>query len=133
MPKSIVLWDAEVRETAHKVIDALELEGKHEVIIRKHSQNTSDRQRGYYRTVVLRTLGEELGYDEEDMHEVLKQEFGEAAQIKVNGKTYDVTRFTTSRKGSVEEMQAYLERVCRWAASELGIYIEPPDIKGRIK
>lgn len=125
--QKIVLWDQQVLDTVQRIIGALDLDGKFEIIIRRFSESVSDRQRGYYRSTVLPALMDLTGYTEDEMHEWLRLEFGPTAQIKIHGVAHDVAKFSTSKKGQVAEMQAYLERVCEWAAGNLGCYIPPPN------
>ncbi len=133
--QKIVLWDAEVRDTVYRVIAALKLDGKRpwELVIRPFYQSPSDRQRGYYRSTILPMLCnhvEDCGYGRyttEQMHEWLKREFGEKARVEVMGKTHDVVDFTTSGRGEMAAMSAFIDSVLRWAAGDLGLYIPPPD------
>lgn len=133
--QKIVLWDAEVRDTVHRVISALKLDGKRpwEIVIRPFYQSPSDRQRGYYRSTILPMLCrhvEDCGqghFTTEQMHDWLKRKFGESARMEIHGESYEVVDFTTSDKGEMAAMSAFIDRVLWWAAGDLGLYIPPPD------
>ena len=68
----------------------------------------SSQQNGYYRTII-RQIGNHLGYNEDEMHDVIKNKF----QIK---STKDLTQ---------EEFTDFLDRVIRFAA-EYGFPVNDP-------
>ena len=68
----------------------------------------SSEQNGYYRTII-RQLGNHLGYDEDEMHDVIKQKF--AVQS-----TKDLT---------VDEFSELLDRIIRFSAT-LGFVVQDP-------
>lgn len=127
-PQKIVLWDEEVRDTLYRVIAGLRLDGKRPwmAIIKPFYESPSDRQRGYYRSTVLKVIAEYTGYTDEEVHEWCKQKFGPRALVTINGEAYEVTKFTTSNEGEIAAMTAYMHEIKRWAASELALYIPPP-------
>ena len=99
-----------------------------DIVIRKHrNQRTSDQNRYYWGTVVP-ILADHFGHDHpEDMHEDLKQFFNPVPS-KIDPKKMiggTTTTMTTIDFYSAED--SYIERICRWAAVEHGIYIPPPD------
>ncbi|MFH2075440.1 MAG: hypothetical protein ABIJ57_08860 [Pseudomonadota bacterium] len=102
--------------------------GSHiEIIIRKHRVKRSDEQNRYYRGVVVAILADHFGYDAEEMHEELKSMFN-PIQSKI-----DPSRQiggSTTKLSTVEffsDQDSYVERICRWAASEHSVYIPPPE------
>jgi len=95
------------------------LDGKRvKVAITKHTQRKprSIEQNAYYWGVVVNILGNDLGYDPEEMHDALLVE-------------HSLDRTTTPPKVkrtstmTSEEMGQYIDRVIRWAAVEMGIII----------
>lgn len=126
-PQKLVLWDAEALNTAHVVLDAQPLDGDTELIIRPHHESTNDKQRGYYRGVMLLELSNYTGFTQDEMHEFLKKKFGDTSLIEIHGETYEVSTFTTSNLGQVAAMSAFIDKVLRWAAGDLGLAIQPPD------
>jgi len=102
--------------------------GSHvELIIRKHRVKRSDKQNRYYWGVVISILSDHFGYDLEEMHEELKLMFN-PIQSKI-----DPTRTiggSTTKMSTVEffhDEDSYVERICRWAATEHGIFVPPPE------
>jgi hypothetical protein len=69
----------------------------------------SPQQNAYYR-VIVRVLGKELGYTQDEMHKVLKDKYE-----------------LESTKGlSVQEFGEYIDQVIRWAVTEMGIVLPDP-------
>ena len=102
--------------------------GSHvEIIIRKHRSKRTDLQNQYYWGVVVKILGDHFGYDPEDMHTELKLIFN-PIQSKI-GPSRTIGGSTT-KMSTVEffhDEDSYVERICRWSATEHGIFIPPPE------
>lgn len=138
-PQKIVLWDAEVRDTAQRILSALKLDGRRpwELVIRPFYESPSDRQRGYYRSTVLPALCrhvEDCGqghFTAEQMHDWLKRKFGDSVRMELFGEAYEVVDFTTSGHGEMAAMSAYIDRILGWAAADLGLYIPAPRVDGK--
>jgi hypothetical protein len=101
--------------------------GNHvDIVIRKHRDKRTDLQNQYYWGVVVKILGDHFGYEPEEMHEELKLMFN-PIQSKI-----DPSRKiggSTTKMDTVEfysDQDSYVERITRWAASEHGVYIPPP-------
>lgn len=125
--QTIVVWDELDRDRVHIAIDAQPLDGEVEIIIRPHSQSVSDRQRGYYRGVVLKILAEHTGYTQDEVHEFLKRKFATESQVEVRGETYNVHVFTTGTEGETAVTAKFITNVIQWAARDLGVVIPEPD------
>ncbi len=102
--------------------------GSHiEIIIRKYRSQRTLEQNAYYWGVVIPILGDHFGYDAEEIHEELKLMFN-PIQSKI-----DPARKiggSTTKMSTVEfycDQDSYVERIARWAASDYGIYIPPPE------
>ena len=100
---------------------------KLDITARKHKSKRTNDQNAYYWGVVVPILCDYFGHDnQEDMHEDLKRLFN-PVQSKI-----DASRFiggTTTKLSTVEFFcgeESYVERICRWASMEYGIYIPPP-------
>jgi len=102
--------------------------GSHvEIIIRKHRIKRSDEQNRYYWGVVVSILADHFGYEPEELHEEMKLMFNPIQskidpERKIGGST---TKMSTIEFFSDED--SYVERICRWAASEHGVYVPPPE------
>ena len=100
---------------------------KLDIVIRKHSSKRSNEQNRYYWGVVVPILADHFGHDNpEDMHEDLKIKFNPIESKVEPGK---IIGGTTTKMTTIDFMVAedsYIERICRWASTEFGIYIPPP-------
>jgi len=114
-------------ETSRKIRHELNsFEGKRvEIKIQKLRSKRSEQQNSYWWGVIIKILGEELGYDKDEMHEVLKFKF--LKREKVIERTGELMFYSISTtKLSVSEFVKLVEDVIRWAASELSIVIPLP-------
>lgn len=91
-----------------------------EVIIRKPKTKRSDLQNNYYWSVVVELLANELGYDKDELHEILKYKF---LQSNAMGMPY----IKSTTKLSTGEFEEYLSKIKRWAAEFLHIVIHDPN------
>ena len=103
--------------------------GSHiEIIIRKHRDKRTNEQNRYYFGVVVPILADHFGHDNpEDMHEDLKLKFNPIESKITPGKIIGGTTTTLSTVEFMSAEDSYVERICRWAASEHGVYIPPPE------
>lgn len=90
-----------------------------QIAVRKYKTQRSENQNKYYWGVVIAILGNEFGYDSEEMHEALKFKF-----LKKEGKLITV-RSTASL--TTTEFEVYLDKVKRWASQEYDIVIPDPN------
>lgn len=97
------------------------LNGEHEVEIRKPYKSKSYRMYRYYGGVVLKTLCNELGYEKEEMHELLKSMFLKEVHELPDGSTTTKPRLVRSL--TKDEMIDFVDRIKRWASQEFYIYI----------
>ena len=103
--------------------------GSHvDITIRKHKEKRTNEQNRYYFGVVIPILADQFGYDNpEDIHADLKRLFNPIESKIMPGETIGGT---TTKLSTVEFMAAddsYVERICRWAATEHGVFIPPPE------
>ena len=125
--KKLKLFDHE-KQAIKRWIATFKDGTKLDIIIRKHKSKRSNEQNRYYFGVVLPILADYFGHDNvEDLHEELKLKFN-PIESKLNPGTK--TGGTTT-KLSTEEFYSgetsYVERICRWGATEFGVYIPPPE------
>ena len=101
---------------------------KLDITIRKQKTKRTNLQNRYYWGVVVSILADHFGHDNpEDMHEDLKLEFN-PIESKIN--PAKIIGGTTTKMSTVEFFSAdtsYVERICRKAATEWGVYIPPPE------
>ena len=91
-----------------------------EVIIRKPKTKRSDVQNNYYWGVVIELLSKELGYDQDEMHEILKYKF-----LKTKNGEMEYVKSTT--KLTTGEFEEYLDKIKRWSAEFLRVVIPDPN------
>jgi len=138
MKQPVPIFEADIVDKKLKVFDHVKKaiglwcstfkNGTHvEIIIRKHKTKRSNDQNAYYWGVVVPILANHFGHDNpDDMHEELKREFNPVPSKIDPAKTIGGT---TTKLSTVEFFSAedsYVERICRWAALEYGVYIPPP-------
>jgi len=101
---------------------------KLEMIVRKFKEKRTDEQNRYYWGVVVPILRLHFGHDNsESMHEDLKREFN---PVKSKIDPQKIVGGTTTKLSTVDFFSAddsYVERIVRWAATEHGVYIPPPE------
>lgn len=135
--QKIILWGDPELDRTHRVIDGLEKDPNRpwQVTIKRFYESPSERQRGYYRDVMLPAICKHVAecgfgtYSDGELHEWLKKKFGQAARVEIDGEAYEVIDFTTSDKGDIAAMSAYMDKILNWAAGDLGLYIPPPKKK----
>ena len=124
--KKLKLFDHE-KQAIKRWIETFKDGTKLDITIRKHKSKRSNEQNRYYFGVVLPILADYFGHDNiEDMHEDMKLKFNPIESKIEPGK---IIGGTTTKLSTVDFFSAetsYVERICRWAATEYGIYIPPP-------
>lgn len=88
--------------------------------IPKKKETRSDRQNRYYWGVVLKTIGDDLGYSTDEVHQLMQRQF---LKYEKDGNLF--VRSTTTL--NTKEMEDYLERIRRFSLIELGILIPLPN------
>ena len=78
------------------------------------STERSNQQCRYYFGVIVDMISQELGYEPEETHEILKLKF-----LKPMGKTNTVHLTTT-------EFNTYIEKIQIWASLDLSLIIPDP-------
>jgi hypothetical protein len=98
-----------------------------DIIIRKHKSQRSKEQNSYYWAVVIPILADYFGYDREEIHEEMKLMFNPMqSKIDPSRKIGSSTTKMTTEEFYCDQ-DSYVERICRWAATEYSIYIPPPE------
>lgn len=109
------------RNKFHKYIQSLSGQ-RVEVIIRKPKTKRSDLQNNFYWGVVIELLSKELGYDQEELHEILKYKF-----LKKNSALNGMEYVKSTAKLTTGEFEEYLDKIKRWSAEFLNIVIPNPN------
>lgn len=124
--RKLIMVDHE-KESMRRWIATFKDKTKVDVVIRKHSSKRTNQQNRYYWGVVIPILADYFGHDNpEDMHEDLKLKFNPVESKIEPGKIIGGTTTAMSTIDFMVSDDSYIERICRWAASDFGIYIPPP-------
>lgn len=100
------------------------LEGKEVLLTVDEKKNHRTKsQQGYY-WIIVGLISQELGYDKDEVHEILTSKFLKK-MIQVEGKNEIVVRSTSSL--TTEEMSHYIEEIKRFAAIDLALNIPEPE------
>ena len=83
-----------------------EIDGDIHLEIKSAEKVRSPQQNAYYR-VIIRILSEELGYEENEMHKVIKEKY----------------QISSTRQLSKPEFTELIEKLKRWAAIDMGIVL----------
>lgn len=85
-------------------------------------------QNNYLWGVCYKIIGDELGYDPDDIHEIMKHKFLlKSKDIDYKGKTIHLDKTISTTKLSTKQFCEYVDKVRQFSASELGIYIPDPN------
>ncbi|MFA5340264.1 MAG: hypothetical protein WC332_00665 [Clostridia bacterium] len=103
-----------------KYLDTLEGQAV-EIIIRKPKTKRSDLQNNYYWGVVIELLSKELGYDQDELHEILKYKF-----LKKSSAFGGMEYVKSTSKLNTAEFEEYLDKIKRWSAEFLKVVIPDP-------
>lgn len=95
------------------------------IVVKPYRKTRSDNQNRYYWGVVIKLLCDELGYSDEEMHEVLKQRFLMREKVQVAGVEYAIYGNTSSL--STTDFEDFLSKVRAWASIDLGVFIPEPN------
>ena len=93
------------------------------VIVKKKKQRSLN-QNSYYWGVVLKIIGDELGYFPEEMHQCLATKFLKKI-IELGDECIETYRSTARLKTG--EFEDYLQKVRIFASAELGILVPLPN------
>ena len=105
-----------------------ELGNDYIVDVKKQKNNRSIMQNNYYWKCIVQALAEELGYFNDEMHDILKVKFAsEWNSIQVNNKTIGLQTVNSTARMNTKAFEVYAETIRIWALSELGIRLMLPN------
>lgn len=94
--------------------------GFYQLKIKKPQKTRTEKENKYYWGVVVKMIGDELGYTQEEAHEALKHQFLREEQGKLS-------KVRSTADLSTTEFEQYLEQVRIFALVELNIKIPLPN------
>ena len=105
-----------------------ELGSDYIVDVKKQKNNRSLMQNNYYWKCIVQALGEELGYFNDEMHNILKVKFASQwEKVQVNNKTIGLQTVNSTARMNTKDFEIYAEHIRIWALSELGIRLMLPN------
>ena len=105
-----------------------ELGSDYIVDVKKQKNNRSLMQNNYYWKCIVQALGEELGYFNDEMHDILKVKFASQwEKVQVNDKTIGLQTINSTARMNTKDFEIYAEHIRIWALSELGIRLMLPN------
>ena len=128
MAQPVPLFNGAINERGHLTLDTPMEYGRWlgllagervECIVRKRRSKRSDRANAFYWAAVVTPLAEHLGYEDDELHEVMAMRFLRIEDCPVTG----VPRRKRTPKTDTAEFADYVERCIRLAA-ELGVVVE---------
>ena len=106
--------------------------GSHiEIIIKKYREKRTNDQNAYYWGTVIPISADHFGHDNpEEMHEDFKLEFNPVESKVAPGKIIGGSTTKMSTTEFFSDETSFVNRICRWMATENGVYIPPPQKEG---
>lgn len=105
-----------------------ELGSDYIVDVKKQKNNRSLMQNNYYWKCIVQALGQELGYFNDEMHDILKVKFASQwEKVQVNEKTIGLQTVNSTARMNTKDFEIYAEYIRIWALSELGIRLMLPN------
>ena len=105
-----------------------ELGNDYIVDVKKQKTNRSIMQNNYYWKCIVQALAQELGYFNDEMHDILKVKFSSEQQsIQINDKTIGLQTVNSTARMNTKAFEVYAETIRIWALSELGIRLMLPN------
>jgi len=100
-------------------------DGPLEMIIRKPISKRTNSMNAYLWGVVYKLISEETGYEDDQVHQLMKQNFGLREEMQMGRENSIVPKSTT--KYTIEEMSEYWREITQWAAEFLKLQIPEPN------
>jgi hypothetical protein len=99
------------------------MEGKRVLVdVAPYRKTRSAQQSRYYFGVVVAILGEDLGYQRDEMHAALAHKFLGSVDEQTG-----LMRIRSTKDLSTVEFEEYMTRVREWAGQDLGILVPLPN------
>ena len=91
---------------------------------KKFRKDRTPPQLKFYWAVPVRLLSQHTGYEENEIHAILKYKF--LKTVNEDGYEYIKSLSTIARQVDTREMNEFIEKIQRWGA-EIGCYIPDPE------
>ena len=105
-------------------IKALNVGKPWSVDIKLYKKNRSLSQNKLY-FMWLKCIGDDIGYDSQDLHAIMADKFLPDEIVEYGGK--QIKKDKSTSRLNTKEFTEYLEKIDRWAVTEMGIVLPSPD------
>ena len=105
-----------------------DMESPYTVEVKKHRNTRSNVQNNYYWKCIVQVLAEELGYFNDEMHDILRTKFlNEWEMVEINNKKIGLNKIISTTSLNTKAFEVYAEQIRIWALSDLGIRLMLPN------
>lgn len=105
-----------------------DMESPYTVEVKKHRNTRSNVQNNYYWKCIVQVLAEELGYFNDEMHDILRAKFlNEWEMVEINNKKIGLNKIISTTSLNTKAFEVYAEQIRIWALSDLGIRLMLPN------
>ena len=120
--RKFIINSKQVRTNAVNAVKTITGEENLEVIIQEHKENKTQEQRNFFH-LLCKILGDEIGYSQSEIKEVVKIEALGLKSVKVGDSIYSVTK--SSEEAKKDEYSHLIDTLYRISA-ELGVNLPNP-------
>ena len=104
------------------------MESPYTVEVKKNRNTRSNLQNNYYWKCIVQVLAEELGYFNDEIHDILRAKFlNEWEMIEINNNKIGLNKIVSTTSLNTKEFENYTEKIRIWALSDLGIRLMLPN------
>jgi len=105
-----------------------EMESPYTVEVKKNRNTRSNLQNNYYWKCIVQVLAKELGYFNDEMHDILRAKFlNEWEMVEINNKKIGLNKILSTTSLNTKAFEVYAEQIRIWALSDLGIRLMLPN------
>ena len=105
-----------------------DIESPYTVEIKKHRNTRSNLQNNYYWKCIVQALAQELGYFNDEMHDILRAKFlNEWEMVEINNKKIGLNKIVSTTSLNTKAFEVYADQIRIWALSDLGIRLMLPN------
>ncbi len=112
------------KDMAISHIKALNIDKPWTVVIKPYKKNRSLSQNKLYWKWIT-CIGDEIGYERDELHAIMADKFLPDEIVEYGGK--QIKKDKSTSRLNTKEFTEYLEKIDRWAVTEMGIILPSPD------
>ncbi len=105
-----------------------EMQSPYTVEVKKHRNTRSNVQNNYYWKCIVQVLAKELGYFNDEIHDILRAKFlNEWEMVEINNKKIGINKIVSTTSLNTKAFEVYAEQIRIWALSDLNIRLMLPN------